>query len=145
LLNKGARSRDAKTKRFCRGLLAHEDALWTFTCDVPAKDPRMGRSRILHSRCSSGQDEIFTSEASLVLAKGLELVPAVRAREKARGDDRQEKRRRSAPLVEALLRAQLDVVAVLEDLHFSARLRLQLAFESDVKCRQTDVAVIAWA
>ncbi|MGI8730069.1 MAG: hypothetical protein ACR2LK_08795 [Solirubrobacteraceae bacterium] len=38
LLIKGARSRDAKTKRFCAGLLAHEDALWTFTrvTDVPA-------------------------------------------------------------------------------------------------------------
>jgi transposase len=30
-LAKGARSRDAKAKRFCAGLLAHEDALWTFT------------------------------------------------------------------------------------------------------------------
>ena len=38
LLAKGARSRDAKTKRFCAGLLAHEDALWTFTrvTGVPA-------------------------------------------------------------------------------------------------------------
>jgi transposase len=38
LLAKGARCRDAKTKRFCAGLLAHEDALWTFTrvIDVPA-------------------------------------------------------------------------------------------------------------
>ena len=38
LLTKGARSRDAKTKRFCAGLLAHQDALWTFTRlpDVPA-------------------------------------------------------------------------------------------------------------
>ena len=38
LLAKGARCRDAKTKRFCAGLLTHEDALWTFTrvIDVPA-------------------------------------------------------------------------------------------------------------
>ena len=38
LLAKGARSRDAKTKRFCAGLLTHEDALWTFTrvTGVPA-------------------------------------------------------------------------------------------------------------
>jgi transposase len=31
LLTQGARSRDAKTRRFCAGLLAHEHALWTFT------------------------------------------------------------------------------------------------------------------
>jgi len=31
LLSKGARSRDKKARRFCAGLLAHEDALWTFT------------------------------------------------------------------------------------------------------------------
>jgi transposase len=31
LLAQGARSRDAKTSRFCTGLLEHEQALWTFT------------------------------------------------------------------------------------------------------------------
>jgi transposase len=31
LLTKGTRCRDAKTRRFCEGLLAHETALWTFT------------------------------------------------------------------------------------------------------------------
>jgi transposase len=31
LLAKGARCRDAKTRRFCQGLLDHETALWTFT------------------------------------------------------------------------------------------------------------------
>jgi transposase len=31
LLTKGARCRDAKTRRFCQGLLDHETALWTFT------------------------------------------------------------------------------------------------------------------
>jgi transposase len=38
LLNQGARSRDARTRRFCTGLLSHEQALWTFTriAGVPA-------------------------------------------------------------------------------------------------------------
>jgi transposase len=38
LLAQGTRSRDARTSRFCAGLLAHETALWTFTrvADVPA-------------------------------------------------------------------------------------------------------------
>jgi transposase len=38
LLTKGTRKRDPKTVRFCRGLLAHEAALWTFThtAGVPA-------------------------------------------------------------------------------------------------------------
>ena len=31
LLSTGARSRDPRAKRFCAGLLAHEQALWTFT------------------------------------------------------------------------------------------------------------------
>jgi transposase len=31
LLAKGTRGRDAKTRRFCQGLLDHETALWTFT------------------------------------------------------------------------------------------------------------------
>jgi transposase len=31
LLDTGTRCRDAKTRRFCAGLLAHETALWTFT------------------------------------------------------------------------------------------------------------------
>jgi len=31
LLGRGSRSRDAKTSRFCAGLLKHEPALWTFT------------------------------------------------------------------------------------------------------------------
>jgi transposase len=31
LLNQGARSRDPKTRRFCAGLLTHQQALWTFT------------------------------------------------------------------------------------------------------------------
>jgi len=31
LLGQGTRSRDAKTRRFCSGLLEHEPALWTFT------------------------------------------------------------------------------------------------------------------
>lgn len=38
LLDQGARSRDAKTRRFCASLLTHEQALWTFTrtAGVPA-------------------------------------------------------------------------------------------------------------
>lgn len=38
LLKQGATSHDDKTRRFCDGLLAHEDALWTFTrvAGVPA-------------------------------------------------------------------------------------------------------------
>lgn len=38
LLDRGARSRDPKTRRFCQGLLDHEPALWTFTTTpgVPA-------------------------------------------------------------------------------------------------------------
>lgn len=38
LLANGARGRDAKTRRFCHGLLDHETALWTFTrvAGVPA-------------------------------------------------------------------------------------------------------------
>lgn len=31
LLAKGVRCRNAKTRRFCEGLLSHETALWTFT------------------------------------------------------------------------------------------------------------------
>ena len=38
LLKQGTRGRDTKTQRFCDGLLAHQDALWTFTriAGVPA-------------------------------------------------------------------------------------------------------------
>lgn len=38
LLEQGARSRHQRTANFCAGLLAEQDALWTF-CEVPGIDP----------------------------------------------------------------------------------------------------------
>ncbi len=40
LLTRGARMRDKRTARFCAALIAHEQALWTFTTTpgVPATD-----------------------------------------------------------------------------------------------------------
>jgi transposase len=59
LLAKGARSRDAKARRFCGGLLEHETALWTFTRvpDVPATNnasERALRHAVLWRKSSGG-------------------------------------------------------------------------------------------
>ena len=59
LLNQGARSRDAKTRRFASGLLEHETALWTFTrvAGVPATNnaaQRALRHAVLWRKTSYG-------------------------------------------------------------------------------------------
>jgi transposase len=59
LLAQGARSRDPKTRRFCAGLLTHEQALWTFTqiAGVPATNnasERALRHAVLWRKTSYG-------------------------------------------------------------------------------------------
>jgi transposase len=59
LLTQGARSRDPRSRRFCAGLLAHEQALWTFTTTpgVPATNnaaERALRHAVLWRKTSHG-------------------------------------------------------------------------------------------